>query len=147
MARRSSRAVGTSAETAAKRWLIADGWPDADRQPLRGIRDCGDLTVCRSPRIIAEVKGGAAADTASAGLIAEWLAQTETERVNAGADLAVLIVRRHRRPVGLWDAHMPAAGWLTLLDGSTDVSGWDAPWPLRASLQDWSAMAKAWADA
>ena len=121
---RRPRDIGTAGETAARRWLQSDGWPDADRQPLRGTRDCGDLIVCRSPRIIAECKAGNAAETASSGLIGQWLAQTETERVNAGAVLAVLIVRRHRRPVGLWDA----------------------PWSLRASLQDWSAMAKAWAD-
>ena len=145
--KRRPRDIGTAAETAAKRWLVDDGWPDADRQPLRGVRDCGDLIVCRSPRIVAECKGGVAADTASAGLIADWLAETETERVNAGAVLAVLIVRRHRRPVGLWAAHMPAAGWLTLFDGSTDAAGWDSPWSLRASLADWSEMAKAWADA
>ena len=145
--KRRPRDIGTAAETAAKRWLQDNGWPDADRQPLRGTRDCGDLTVCRSPLIVAEVKAGNAAETAPSGLIGQWLAQTETERVNAGAVLAVLIVRRHRRPVGLWDAHMPAAGWLTLFDGSTDAAGWDSPWPLRASLGDWSAMAKAWVDA
>ena len=142
---RRPRDIGTAGETAAKRWLQDNGWPDADRQPLRGTRDCGDLTVCRYPLIVAEVKAGNAAETAPSGLIGQWLAQTETERVNAGAVLAVLIVRRHRRPVGLWDAHMPAEGWLTLLDGS-DVGGRDAPWPLRASLADWSCAAKAWAD-
>lgn len=137
--------IGTAGETAVKRWLLDNGWPDADRQPLRGNRDTGDLVVCRQPLIIAECKAGAMAENASDALIRTWLEQTETERRNAGAQLGVLVVRRFRRPVGLWDAWMDAASWMMLLDGS-GLDATDAPWPLRASLADWSEMAAGWAD-
>ena len=137
--------IGTAAETAAKRFLQANGFPECDRQPLRGNRDQGDLVVCRDPLVIAEVKGGQMAEKASAAVIAEWLEQTETEAVHAGADLAVLIVRRHRRPVGLWDTYMRANDWALLLTGDS-ILPTDAPWPLRASLGDWSRMAWEWAD-
>ena len=36
-----SRDKGTRMETTAKRYLQASGWPQADRQPLRGDRDQG----------------------------------------------------------------------------------------------------------
>jgi Holliday junction resolvase-like predicted endonuclease len=135
--------IGTSAETAVKRWLQDNGWPDADRQPLRGSRDEGDLIVCRRPLIVAEIKAGQVAEKASDNLIREWLEQTETERANSRADVGVLVVRRFRRPVALWDAWMDAASWGLLLDGRP----WrtlDAPWPLRASLADFSDMARQW---
>jgi hypothetical protein len=140
-----SKAIGTAAETAATRYLQANGFPACDRQPLRGNRDQGDLIVCRTPRVIAEVKGGQMAETASAAVIAEWLEQTETEAVHAGADLGVLIVRRFRRPVGLWDAYMPSADWALLLTGESLLTR-DAPWPLRSSLADWARMASWWAE-
>lgn len=138
-----SKAKGTATETAAQRWLVTDGWPDCERIVQHGAHDQGDLIVCRSPKVIAECKGGAAAENASAKVIDEWLAQTATEQVHAGAVLAVLIVRRHRRPVALWDAWMPAGDWAGMLAASAV----DEPRPLRGSLADWSAIAKAWADA
>jgi hypothetical protein len=137
--------IGTSAETAVKRWLNDNGWPDADRQPLRGTRDTGDLVICRSPLLIAEVKAGAMAENASDNLIRTWLEQTETERHNAGADLAVLVVRRFRRPVGLWDVWADAVSWGVLSYGHLpEIAGIVAPWPLRASLADFSDMARQW---
>ena len=144
--KRRPRAVGTAAESAVVAWLKTDGWPDADRIPLSGHRDRGDVVVCRSPLIVLECKAGATAEAASDNLIRDWLRQTETERANAGAVIAALVVRRFRRPVAAWDVWMPAASWLHLLDG-TGVDSVDAPWPLRASLADWSDMTKAWADA
>lgn len=135
--------IGTRGETAVKRWLNNNGWPDADRQPLRGTRDTGDLVISRDPLIIAECKAGDAAENASDALIRAWLTQTETERVNAGAALAVLVVRRFRRPVGLWDAWADAATWGFLMYGHL-IAGVVAPWPLRASLADFSDMARQW---
>ena len=34
-----SKAIGTSAETAVACWLQVNGWPECERQPLRGSRD------------------------------------------------------------------------------------------------------------
>ena len=138
--------IGTSAETAAKRWLVDDGWPDCERRALAGNRDTGDLTVCRRPLIVAEVKAGHAADKASPKVIADWLEQTDTEAVHAGADLGVLIVARKYRNPRDWDAYMRACDWVLLLTGD-EVLWPDAPWPMRVSVEHWSQMAKAWADA
>ena len=137
--------IGTPAETAAKRWLQDNGWPDADRQPLRGNRDQGDLIVCRTPLVIAEVKAGAQAENASDALIAAWLTETDTEAVHAGADLGVLIVRRFRRPVARWDAYMRANDMALILTGASILYN-AAPWPVRMTLADWSAAALAWLD-
>jgi hypothetical protein len=145
MAKRSSRAIGTSAESAVVAWLTDNGWPTARRQPLYGSKDQGDIIVCESPKVLVECKAGAAAETASAAVIETWLDQTDTEAVNAGADLGVLIVRRFRRPVAQWDAWMRACDWALLLTGD-EVLPPDAPWPMRVSLEHWSVMAKAWAD-
>jgi hypothetical protein len=138
--------IGTAGESAARRFLVDDGWPDCERRALAGNRDTGDLTVCRTPLIIAEVKAGHAADKASPKVVDAWLEQTDTEAVHAGADLAVLIVARKYRHPRDWDAYMCAADWALLLTGYWMLPT-DAPWPMRTSLADWSAMAKAWADA
>ena len=138
-----SRDKGTRKETTAKRYLQHSGWPEADRQPLRGNRDHGDLVVCRKPLIIAEVKFRS--HTFSDAQVARWLEETEREAVHAGADLSVLIVARKGVRVEYWDAVMAANDWLLILSGD-EVLPTDAPWPLRASLADWSRMAKAWAD-
>ena len=138
--------IGTAAETAARRFLVDDGWPDCERRALAGNRDTGDLTVCRRPLIVAEVKAGHAADKASPKVIADWIEQTDTEAVHAGAVLGVLIVARKYRNPRDWDAYMRACDWVLLLTGD-EVLWPDAPWPMRTSLADWSAMAKAWADA
>ena len=140
------RDIGTRAETEACRLLRGLGWTGCDRQPLRGNRDQGDLLINGSnPRIIAEVKAGVQADTASHNLIREWMDQTDLEAVHAGADLGVLIVRRKGRNVEQWDAWMPASDWIDVLTGDS-VLLTDAPWPLRASLRHWSDITKAWAD-
>ncbi len=140
------RDIGTSAETAAKRWLVDDGWPDCERRALASNRDTGDLTVCRRPLIIAEVKAGHAADKAGPKVIDAWLEQTDTEAVHAGAALGVLIVARKYRNPRDWDAYMRACDWALLLTGD-EVLWPDAPWPMRVSVEHWSQMAKAWADA
>ena len=137
--------IGTAAETAARRFLVDDGWPDCERRALAGNRDTGDLTVCRRPLIIAEVKAGHAADKASPKVIDDWLEQTDTEAVHAGADLGVLIVARKYRNPRDWDAYMRACDWVLLLTGD-EVLWPDAPWPMRVSVEHWSQMAKAWAD-
>ena len=86
------KARGTAAETAVTRWLAANGFPNAERRALRGTLDAGDISGC--PGLCVEVKGGDAARTAGHGLIIQWLAETETERRNAGAQVGVLVVQR-----------------------------------------------------
>lgn len=78
------RDIGTAAETAVVRCLRTAGFPHAERRALRGVLDAGDVTG--TPGVAWEVKGGAAARTASDGQLVAWLAETERERLTAGAD-------------------------------------------------------------
>ena len=108
------KAIGTAAETAVVRALRRLGFPHAERRALTGTLDQGDITGC--PGIVWEVKGGTAAKTASDGQVAEWLAETERERVNAQAEVGVLVLQR--AGVGAANANrwwvvmqMPVAEW------------------------------------
>ena len=90
--RNKSKEKGTAAETAVVRVLRTHGFPHAERRTLKGIYDQGDITGCIG--LCFEVKGGDAAKNASDNQITAWLAETETERVNAGADIGILVVQR-----------------------------------------------------
>lgn len=109
------KAIGTAAETAVARYLQAHGFPSAERRALRGIADAGDITGC--PGICVEVKGGEAAKNASDLLVADWLEETEKERLNARADIGVLVLQRRGvgpANAGRWWAVMPSRA-VTLL--------------------------------
>src|SRR5690625_3753932 len=95
------RDVGTRVETAIVKACHAAGFPYADRQPLRGARDQGDITV--TPGVVAEAKGGRAAETASDNKIAEWMGELDHALANANADVALLVTKR--AGVGHANAH------------------------------------------
>lgn len=117
-----SKQIGTKAETAVTRYAQANGYPWADRQPPRGRRDQGDLTL--TPGIIIEVKAHKTAATGQPGraLLTSWMGQTEVERVNAGADVGLLIVKRAgTTDVGQWWAYLTLAGFVGLVGGGLDV--------------------------
>jgi hypothetical protein len=73
-------------------FVQANGFPDAKRRALAGALDEGDILVC--PDVIVEVKGGAAAESASDGQLGAWRAETEKERIHAKVHLAFLVVKR-----------------------------------------------------
>lgn len=102
------RKKGTAAETAVVKWLRDNGFGQADRQPLRGTRDCGDITAC--PGIIIEVKAHRLpTGHPTAGQLAEWMRQTDDETVSAGADVGILVVKRPgTTDVGRWHAYVTA---------------------------------------
>lgn len=106
MVKRRPKDIGTEAETATVNLALVNGFPFADRRPLKGSLDQGDVLF--SPGFIAEVKGGDKARYASDQQISRWLVETETERRNATADLAVLVVARWRKPVERWWAVAPS---------------------------------------
>ena len=85
------RDIGTMTETAVVR-AIRPWFPHAERRALTGVLDQGDITG--TPGVVWEVKGGAAAAAASDGQVALWLAETERERLNAGAAIGVLVMKR-----------------------------------------------------
>jgi hypothetical protein len=77
---------GTAYETAVVRYLQDNGFPHAERSPLYGSGDRGDITGC--PGIVWECKNHKSHD------LAGWLRETEQERINANADFGVLTVKR-----------------------------------------------------
>lgn len=111
--------IGTAAETAVARAFQRSGFPHCERRALRGHYDCGDLTGI--PGVVVEIKGGKAAKQASDQLIESWLDETEIERVNANADLGLLVVQR--AGVGAPNAHRwwayTRTGW-----GLIDTTGY-----------------------
>lgn len=88
-----SGAIGRQTENAVVRVLRANGWPTAERRRLTGAFDKGDVNT-GDPRLVIEVKGGNAARGASDGQVTKWLEETEVERVNAAADIGVLVYAR-----------------------------------------------------
>lgn len=90
--KRRAKDIGTHTETAVVRFLRDNGYPHAERRAQHGSTDLGDVTG--TPGICWEIKGGTAAKTASDGQVALWLAETETERINSGADVGVLVLAR-----------------------------------------------------
>jgi len=121
-----SGAIGTATAEAVVRYLRANGWPAAERTALHGIHDVGDITG--TPGLAWEVKGGAAAEYASDGQVSAWLADTERERLCAGANVGILVLKRKGigapNNTGRWWAvvavdalaHMTGAGGLDALD-------------------------------
>ena len=105
-----SKQIGTAGENAVVKFLLANGWPYAERRILSGVHDKGDITG--TPGLCWEVKAGKAAETASDEQIAKWLyGETETERVNANAAIGILVVKR--RGIGA----TRAGEWWAVVDG------------------------------
>lgn len=130
--------IGTAAETAVTRYLVRNGFPKAERRALMGEYDQGDINT-GDRRIVIEVKGGNAAKTASDNQIAAWLVETDTERVNARAQVGVLVLQRAgvgAPNAGRWWAVVPSAA-LTVLCDPSSAYAYDAPVvPVRLTLAD-----------
>ena len=111
---------GTAAETAVVRWARENGFGHADRQPLRGNRDTGDITL--TPGVIVEVKNRRlTTGHPTPADLTEWMRQTEIERGAARADIGILIVKRNgTTDVARWHAYVTA--W-TLAELVTGTSG------------------------
>lgn len=120
--------IGTTAETAVVRALRQHGWPHAERRALAGTHDLGDIVGC--PGIVWEVKGGKQTKSPSDEDIRAWMAETETERVNARADFGVLVLQRHG--VGKDNAHR----WWAYLQADEWISGYGVSIPIRLLLAD-----------
>jgi len=125
--KRRPKDIGTDAERAVVRYLQANGWPGAERRALRGTSDAGDITG--TPGVAWEVK--ARNRPVSDGQVDAWLAETETERTNARAEIGVLVLRRPRfgdANARSWWAVMYANAWI--LGASTHTI------PVRMLLAD-----------
>lgn len=104
-----SKDKGTFAETAVAEYLGHSGFPFAERQALRGSGDRGDVKVC--PGVICEVKNDKSFDYSG------WLQETATEKANANAEHAFLVVKPEgvgRTRVGMWWSVMYHRDWKAL---------------------------------
>jgi len=88
-----SKQKGTLAETAVADYL-KQTFPAVERRTLSGKNDKGDIAGV--PGCVVEVKNQRSYK------IHEWMKETETERINAGADLGILVIK----PNGVGVAHI-----------------------------------------
>lgn len=143
-----SKDIGTKAETAVVRAARTRGFPHADRITLSGHKDRSDvrLTLGLTAGIVVQVKGGQYAKTASDQQIANWLHETETGRVNAGAAIALLVTQR--TGIGLpnahrWWAHLTVHTFLTLLGATHAITPPNPDAALRMTLDSALALLRA----
>lgn len=90
--RASAKAAGARFESAVAAWLAANVSQYIVRRVKTGAKDCGDLANLRTPggrHIVAELK-----DYGGAYHVGEWLREAETERVNDGALVGLVIAKR-----------------------------------------------------
>ena len=79
-----SKQKGTLAETAVADYL-RQTFPAVERRALSGVNDKGDIS--NVPGCVIEVKNQRSYK------IHEWMKETETERLNADANLGVLVIK------------------------------------------------------
>lgn len=104
-----SKQKGTLAETAVA-WYLRRFWSTVERRALSGVNDKGDISGI--PNVVVEVKNQ------KSYKIHEWLKETEIERVNADADIGVLVVKPNGVGVSnveKWWAIVPLEVIVTLL--------------------------------
>lgn len=77
---------GTAFETLVVNFLREHGFRYAERRSLTGSADKGDITGCGP--IVWECKNHKTYH------LSEWMRETETETLNATADIGVLVVKR-----------------------------------------------------
>ena len=102
-----NRRRGVETERAVAKWWRENGFPGADRTVRTGYRtatraadDMGDLGLC--PGVVVQVKSLRPANAAERA-VPRWLDETESQRRAAGADVALLVVRRDgTADVGEW---------------------------------------------
>lgn len=113
------RALGTMAESAVVAFLRANGFLQAERRSLKGSLDQGDVTG--TPGLCWEVKYG------NGGIrMGAWVAQTEIERLNAGADFGILVIKPRglgARSTGRWYAVMSVPSFDQMV-GKIETKGW-----------------------
>lgn len=101
-----ARQIGTHGETRGTRFAIANGFPTAERLPLKGAHDEADVRLC--PGLHVEFKAGKAAESAGPQLIEDWILETDKASERMGG--IVLLVRKRKAcgdaQVGRWHCHM-----------------------------------------
>jgi hypothetical protein len=136
--------IGTRFTSDVIAYLRVNGFPQAELRNQAGEHDKGDIVGCLD--IAIECKGGHKAETAGDGLVEAWLAETETERQNAGALIGILVMKRAaygKANAGKWWAVMPG-GQYTALTTHTMPHYWDQiVSPVRLHLASAVALLRA----
>jgi hypothetical protein len=116
-----AKAMGTAVETGAVNWLAHNGFPDAERLPLAGASDRGDIRLQSNPLIIAECK------RAKLGVhLKPWMRELATEVSNAKADAGILIAAQRGVGVaraGLWFAAMSFESFRCIVAADSTLGG------------------------
>jgi uncharacterized OB-fold protein len=94
-----SKQRGTAWETSIVNYLKENGAPYAERRALNGNADRGD--VAGIPGVVLEAKAAARID------LAGWVTEAEQERVNDGAKVAAVWIKRRGKT-------SPGAGYVVL---------------------------------
>lgn len=101
--RRSAKQAGTRWESAIVGYLVAQGWPHAERRARTGAQDKGDITgvvgVCIEAKDVSRIE------------LARFANETAIETANAGAAIGAAWIKRRGKA-------SPAEGYV-LLDGAT----------------------------
>ena len=140
--------AGTAAETAFVRYALANGFLTARRETLFGSGDRGDVRLAES--VIVELKhrrtttGNAALGQPGAKELAGWMAETERERINAGATYAALVVKRAgTTDVGQWWCYIPMWQLAHLWGFHPDLSNGRSQSPICMTVDSWFDLLKA----
>ncbi len=103
-----ARRKGTAAESIVTQMMRDAWWPDARRHGLNGSKDIGDINT-GNPKLVVEVKADKALD------YPRFLRETEAERINAGAEVGVCVIK----PPGLGERKKDW-WWLLMSDATWD---------------------------
>lgn len=99
-----AKARGTRAESAVVSYLQPNGFPEAERRALRGVRDAGDIAGL--PDTVIEIK-----DHADRQRLGEWMTELDAEMAAADAEIgAIWHKRRGKGSPADWYVTMP--GWV-----------------------------------
>ena len=142
--------AGKVQERAIVRWAKTHGFPHADRVIRTGAgngyahrADEGDIWL--APGVVVQSKRLSPVNRAERA-VAVWLEQTEAQRVAAGADIGLLVVRREGcADVGQYWCHLRMSDLqrLTWPDATPADLGVGDP-PLRLQLRDVAVVLRAY---
>lgn len=89
--------------------LFKEIWPAVERRKTNGAKDRGDLSPggYPVPSVVVEIKNAATLNFSG------WLKEAEDERINAGAEIGVVLAKRR--------GHTDPKKWYAMMTGETLV--------------------------